>query len=134
MEETRETEVARRSLLFNPACPTYRYWRELTGEIIAETKGVIARSGWTRREAAALLLADQLETDIVGDSDVLVSDVGIYQELVHTALDNVDWWSLAEALIDEHAVRAPNTATPPENHATARYCRRLHPRSYTKTA
>ena len=68
MDNTRQTEIARRWLLTDRDSATYRYWRDVTREIVAETKGLGAHPGWTRREAAVLLLADELQTGVAGDS------------------------------------------------------------------
>jgi hypothetical protein len=113
MVNIRENRVAKHWLLFEPASSTYGYWREVARESLEETKGTIARGSWTGREAAVSLLADRLQRDITGDCHILTSGSGPYQELIETALDDVDWWSLAEALMDEHAVRASNAARNP---------------------
>ena len=105
MEENRETRLAGHSLLFDPTSASYRYWQEVTRDTIAKVKNLITESGCTRRETAALLLAHQLQTEIAGESDFGVSDVEIYRRLVCAALDNVDWWMLAVALLDAHDLR-----------------------------
>ena len=105
MEETRETAVAKRSLLTDPTSSSYRYWQEVTRAIIAQVKDVISHPGCTRRETAAFLLAHQLHTEIADESPAQVSDVGVHRELICTALDNVNWWTLAEALLTAHDLR-----------------------------
>ena len=121
MYDTHRTEVLKRWLLSDPASVTYRYWSQVTREIIEDTNRVVTRGGWTRREAAVFLLAEQLQHDIAGDLGLQECDVGVHEEPSHTERGAVDWWSLAEAFIEEHTVQTPETTTGPKQrlHRTA---------------
>lgn len=129
MDNMRRTEVLKRWLLSDPASVTYRHWREVTREIIEVTTVLIARGGRTRREAALFLLADELQRDIGGDSGLVLCDVGMHEKPSHTKGGDVDWWTLAEAFIEEYAGQTPKTTTGPRQplKRAAAMKRRRHP-------
>ena len=67
MDKTRETRIARRSLLSDPTSSNYLYWQGVTREVLEKVKDVISHPGCTRRETAAFLLAHRLHTEIADD-------------------------------------------------------------------
>ena len=98
--------------LCNPDFATHDYWRRVTNHVIRATHGPHPRPPrWQESEAAVFLLAERLKESTDRDSHLLFSELGLYYELLNTALDRVDWFSVAEDLVDKHARHARTTDT-----------------------
>lgn len=80
---------------------TYRQWWRLTQDAIGTGRtrcGEIRDRDHARANAVAHL-AQQLHRSLLAN----VSNITgcLYTELLHTAMDDIDWWWLGTALVDE---------------------------------
>jgi hypothetical protein len=71
--------------------PSYRYWREVAAECLAEADD--------DREEAARLLAERLKNEHQDAAADLLAPT-VYSDLLGAALSEVDWLEVAENLMD----------------------------------
>lgn len=100
-EETRETQLIVRWLRGGDSV-NHKYWREVVHEAVEQTERTDSAGRWSQQEALTAILAERLRDGITGDSYIMVADSGLYRDLISAALDNVDWWQVARALVAEH--------------------------------
>ena len=103
-EDTRETQLIVRWLRGGDTV-NHKYWREVVHEAVEEAERTDCTGRWSQHEALTAILAERLRDGITGDSYVMVADSGLYRDLISAALDNVDWWEVAKALVAEHISR-----------------------------
>ena len=101
-EETRETQLIVGWLRGGDSV-NQRYWRDVVHEAVEQAEMPDAARRWSQQEALTAILAERLRDGITGDSYVIVADSGLYRDLISAALDNVDWWVVARALVAEYA-------------------------------
>lgn len=100
--ETHETMLAIRWVC-NPKLASYRYWKGVTQELLGQPRrSRRLTDSWNNRYPLVCLLGERLREGITGDSHLLLSDSGLYRDLLNGALDNVRWQRVAEALVKEH--------------------------------
>ena len=80
---------------------SYRYWR---AEVQRHRKDAQAdprvRAGtWTPDEAARFNLADQLKNEVT--DGVPLCQAGMYSDLLHAALSEVDWLEIVDSWMSE---------------------------------
>jgi len=77
---------------------SYLHWRYEADECYRETDGDDRRD--ERRKAARSTLADRIQ-DVFESDSPLVEQASVYSDLLTAALGAVDWYEIAEHLIDE---------------------------------
>ena len=83
---------------------SYNYWCETTDEIYRDG---VADKPFTKKERAALDLADMLkEQHEEAMPEQLAENCGVYTDLLGAALSAVNWYEIAESLIDDAMERA----------------------------
>lgn len=82
---------------------TYLYWREATSAAAEEaaTCSQVLRGAWTAEEAARIILADRLKREIYDAAPDL--GASLFADLLNAALSEVDWYEIADSLLDDHA-------------------------------
>lgn len=71
----------------------YFYWREVTKELMRENDD---------KDSMVAELADRIHVDIEGG---ICLDAGLYSDLMQSAIDNIDFYELAEGLLGERDER-----------------------------
>jgi hypothetical protein len=74
---------------------TYSYWRQAAHEAYRDAE---TTHGLTRKQAARADLADQLRVEIEETAPALD---GLYADLLHAALSEIDWYEVAESYIED---------------------------------
>ena len=82
---------------------TYHYWQEQTDELWKRAQENQAWPGSTRKESAAIQLADALKSKCE-ENQPEVS--GMYADLLGAALSEVNWLEIAENMLEEYQVEA----------------------------
>ena len=103
-EYGRETQLIVRWLC-NGETTDHRYWRDVVHEALEQAEGRDTARCRSEEEVLTAILAERLRDGITGDSYVVVADSGLYRDLISAALDKVDWWEVARALVAEHVSR-----------------------------
>jgi hypothetical protein len=80
---------------------TYHYWQEQTDELWNCARENQAWPGSTRKESAAVQLADTLKSECE-ENQPEVS--GVYADLLGAALSEVNWLEIAENMLEEYPV------------------------------
>jgi len=80
---------------------SYHYWR---GEAQRHKRAAasdprVGAGTWTADEAARLNLADQLKREVT--DGVPLRQAGMYSDLLHAALSDVDWMEIVESWMSE---------------------------------
>jgi D-serine deaminase-like pyridoxal phosphate-dependent protein len=97
MTETPETTLASRWLC-NPIFASHAFWRKGAAQIVREHA---SHSDPSVRTDVVSALAERLEQGIARQADRLLQGLGLYQALVDSALERIDWSSVAEALLKQ---------------------------------
>lgn len=69
---------------------SYEYWRERASECLPDN-----------RDDAVHNLASQLENEIEDMSPLADADASLYSDLLSSALNEVNWYEIAEGMVDE---------------------------------
>lgn len=83
-------------LWINNEQPVYNYWHERAREIMQEVKKHKKHEYWTVDEEIKFTLADELKDEI---NDNMPSVKGVYADLLQSAIDNIDYDEIAEAIL-----------------------------------
>ena len=78
---------------------SYTYWREQAEQCFDDTNEEDQRD--ERRRASRSALADRIQEVFESDSP-LADQASVYSDLLTAALGEVDWYEIAEHLIDEY--------------------------------
>jgi hypothetical protein len=79
---------------------SYQYWRDATQEEWECAKSAPASaSRLTPRETAAIALSQRLREEVEGGSPL--ADATLYTDLLQSALDQVDWYEVADNLLED---------------------------------
>jgi len=89
--------------------PSYEHWREVARQILTEADALpsVTAGEWTLRFGASQLLSEHLQESL-HDTEVLKSS-SLYTDLLLGALGEVDWFEIAEALLDDFCQEAPGS-------------------------
>jgi hypothetical protein len=91
---------------------SYEYWRDQAEECWREAPSTeeVKKGTWTREEATKFNLADQIQEEIQENSPIM--DAGLYTDLLHGALSEVDWHEVAENFMSniEETIELDNTS------------------------
>ena len=74
------------------------YWQEVAGEVWDDSEAGESYSSETRKEASARKLSDRLK-DEFEDSKPEVQ--GMWADLLNAAMSEVDWYEIAENMLEE---------------------------------
>ena len=77
----------------------YERYRDLAGSVVTECAGDV-QEFLSRKEAKALALAEVLQDDFHEFSPVR-REASVYADLMNAALEEVDWYELAEDLLHD---------------------------------
>lgn len=77
---------------------TSDYWRETAREILADAEPT---AHLTRNENARIALAERIKDEL--EDEVPCPDAGLYADLLHAAMGEVEWNEIAESYLDEIA-------------------------------
>lgn len=82
---------------------SYRYWRQVTRDVIEASPRCeeVVKGYWTLAEARRILLANRLSTDLWERSPRLGATM--YADLLSAAFDEIDWMEIADSLLEDHA-------------------------------
>jgi hypothetical protein len=83
----------------------YNYWRGRAEQAIEESE---ARDSFTRSEVAALLLADELKLE---HTENMPEVTGTYSDLLSGALSDVDWYEIANSIVEDLVADHPELLT-----------------------
>jgi hypothetical protein len=80
---------------------SYEYWRDQAEECWREAPSTeeVKKGTWTREEATKFNLADQIQEEIQENSPIM--DAGLYTDLLHGALSEVNWHEIAENVLGD---------------------------------
>ncbi len=79
---------------------SYQYWRDATQEEWECAKAAPASAGRsTPRETASIALSQRLREEVEGGSPL--ADATLYTDLLQSALDQVDWYEVADNLLED---------------------------------
>jgi len=89
--------------------PSYEHWRDVARQTMIDADALppVKAGEWTRRFGASQLLSERLQ-ECSHDTEILKSS-SLYTDLLLAALGEVDWFEVAEALLDDFC---PETARP----------------------
>ncbi len=79
---------------------SYNYWSEVTDEIYRDG---VADKPFTKKERAALDLADMLKEQHEDANPI--EDASVFSDLMGAALSSVNWYEIAESLIEDAVER-----------------------------
>jgi hypothetical protein len=81
---------------------SYEYWREQTREAWERAECHRRYSGQTHADAARCELADSLKDEHEENTPTVT---GVYADLLNAALSEVDWYEIAEAMINDEELK-----------------------------
>lgn len=87
----------------------YEWWREATREVWAEAENGGNPYVEDRNDRARLLLAERLKDEHEERSSDLAV-VGVFADLLGAALGAVDWYEIAQSMLDDQAEEGERTA------------------------
>lgn len=79
----------------------YRYWRAEAQRHLKEAPGDqrVRNGHWTPEETARFTLAGQLKREVT--DGVPLRQAGMYTDLLHGALSDVDWFEIVDSWMNE---------------------------------
>lgn len=79
---------------------SYLYWKERAQETFDNAKAGDAYATQTREQAATYELSEQLK-DEHNDNNPCEESNNVYTDLMRAALDSVNWYEIAESLLED---------------------------------
>lgn len=91
--------------------PSYEHWREVARQTMIDADALppVKAGEWTHRFGASNLLSEHLQK-CLHDTEILKSP-SLYTDLLLAALGEVDWFEVAEALLDDICPDSPSPLT-----------------------
>lgn len=91
---------------------SYDYWRETTREAWEQAKEDRRYPSQTRKDSTLCILSEALK-NYHGENTPTVT--GVYADLLNAALSEVNWYEIAESLVDDEEFEENGTAEEEES-------------------